>query len=65
MPVADLNKAVDFKKNEYILKNFFRAEKKELRIPIDVETITTDDTAGGMDMQKLPASINLMKKKVA
>tara|TARA_R110000751_G_scaffold44829_3_gene102253 strand:- start:1318 stop:1947 length:630 start_codon:yes stop_codon:yes gene_type:complete len=61
----DLNKAVDFKKNEYILKNFFRAEKKELRIPIDVETITTDDTAGGMDMQKLPASINLMKKKVA
>lgn len=58
----DLNKSVDWKKNEYILKHFFRAEAKEKRIPIDVETISTDSTKGGMDLEKIPASVNLMKK---
>ena len=57
----DLNKSIDWKKNEYLLKHFFRSSKEEMRIPIDVENITEDDTAGGNDLTKLPASINMMK----
>jgi hypothetical protein len=32
----DLNKSIDFKKNEYILKMFFQPEDKSLRKPIEV-----------------------------
>jgi hypothetical protein len=48
----DLNKSVDFKKNEYILKHFFQAEDPKLRKTIEViapiEQIT-DDNNGGID----------------
>ena len=55
----DLNKSTDFKKNEYILKMFFRNENPELRKEIDV--ITQDDTPGEIDGFKLPVEIKQMK----
>ena len=55
----DLNKTVDFKKNEYVLKHFFRSEEPSLRKEIDV--ITGADEKGGIDMMKLPVEINMMK----
>ena len=55
----DLNKSVDFKKNEYVLKHFFRSEEPSLRKEIDV--ITSADEKGGIDMMKLPVDIKMMK----
>jgi hypothetical protein len=49
----DLNKSVDFKKNEFILKHFFRSEDPEKRETIDVykpvDSITSEDTGKGFD----------------
>jgi len=49
----DLNHSIDFKKNEYILKHFFRAEDPALRKEIDVikptESITSEDEKGNPD----------------
>ena len=39
----DLNKSVDFKKNEFILKNFFRSANPDERIPITVENKIAHD----------------------
>jgi len=58
----DLNESVDFKKNEYILKHFFRSENPELRKTIDVETITSHDTKGGIDAFKLPVDVKYIDK---
>lgn len=59
----DLNKSIDFKKNEYILKHFFRSEDPSLRKEIDV--ITSEDEKGGIDafgksMNKIPVKVNVM-----
>ena len=54
----DLNKSVDFKKNEYILKHFFRSEDPSLRK--DIEVITEENTPGGIDAFKMPVDVNLM-----
>jgi len=54
----DLNKSVDFKKNEYILKHFFSSEDPSLRKEIDV--ITEEDTPGGVDMMKIPVETKMM-----
>ena len=60
----DLNTSVDFKKNEYILKHFFRSEDPSLRKEIDV--ITSQDEKGGVDafnnpnMIKIPVETNVM-----
>ena len=61
----DLNKSVDFKKNEYILKHFFRSEDPSLRKTIEV--ITSEDEKGGIDafgktMNKIPVNVNVMNK---
>jgi len=56
----DLNTSVDFKKNEYILKHFFRSEDPSLRKEIDV--ITTEDTKGGIDAFRVPCDIKVMNK---
>jgi hypothetical protein len=60
----DLNKSVDFKKNEYILKHFFRSADPKLRQEIDVikpiESISSEDTKGGIDGFKLPVDIKMM-----
>lgn len=54
----DLNKSVDFKKNEYILKHFFRSEDPSLRK--EIEVITEEDTPGGVDAFKIPADVKMM-----
>ena len=57
----DLNKSVDFKKNEYILKHFFRSTDPKLRTEIEVikptDSITSEDNKGGIDAFKLPVDI--------
>ena len=62
----DLNKSVDFKKNEFILKHFFRAENPELRREIDVikpiESISSEDEKGGKDAFKTSVEIKMMPK---
>jgi hypothetical protein len=56
----DLNKSCDFKKNEYILKIFFRSEDPTLRKEIDV--ITSQDEKGGIDLMKVPVDVKIMGK---
>lgn len=56
----DLNKSTDFKKNEYILKMFFRSEKPELRKEIDV--LSDDDVPGEIDGFKLPVDVKIFGK---
>jgi hypothetical protein len=56
----DLNVSIDFKKNEYILKHFFRSEDPSLRKTIDVDSIVKDDS-GGVDMMKIPIDVKLNK----
>ena len=56
----DLNKSCDFKKNEYILKHFFRSEDPSLRKEIDV--ITSQDEKGGIDLMKVPVDVKIMGK---
>lgn len=49
----DLNVEVDFKKNEFILKHFFRSTQKELRRDIDVikpiDSIASESEKGGVN----------------
>lgn len=63
----DLNHSIDFKKNEYILKHFFRSSDPSLRKEIDVikpiDSISSEDTKGGIDMMKLPVDIKVLGKK--
>ena len=56
----DLNKSCDFKKNEYLLKHFFRSEDPSLRKEIDV--ITSQDGSGGIDAFKIPCDVKYMNK---
>jgi hypothetical protein len=62
----DLNTSIDFKKNEYILKHFFRSEDPEKRQEIEVikpiSSISSEDTKGGIDMFKLPVDIKIIDK---
>lgn len=57
----DLNKSVDFKKNEYILKHFFRSSDPALRKEIEVlaptDNITSHDEKGGIDGFRIPVNI--------
>ena len=65
----DLNVEVDFKKNEFILKHFFRSSDPNLRQPIEViqpiSKISGDDEKGGIDAfrgAKIPIDINVINK---
>lgn len=62
----DLNKSVDFKKNEYVLKHFFRSSDPKLRKEIEViaplDKITNEDEKGGIDGFKIPVDINIINK---
>jgi hypothetical protein len=65
----DLNKSIDWKKNEYILKMFFQSEEKNNK-PIEVfpdhsfyDKILDEDSKGGINMMKLPVNINNLNKK--
>lgn len=61
----DLNHSIDFKKNEYVLKHFFRSSDPSLRKEIDViapiDNITAQDEKGGIDAFKMPVEIKMMK----
>ena len=61
----DLNKSVDFKKNEYVLKHFFRSSdptlRKEIEVITPIDNITHGDTPGGIDAFKLPVDVKIMK----
>jgi len=61
----DLNKSVDFKKNEYVLKHFFRssdpAMRKEIEVIKPIDSISSEDTKGGIDGFRLPVDIKIMK----
>lgn len=61
----DLNTSIDFKKNEYILKHFFRSADPNLRREIDVikpiDSITSEDTKGAIDGFKIPVNIKMNK----
>jgi len=56
----DLNKSVDWKKNEYILKMFFQSPDKKTRKSIEVITnpddIIEQDTGKGLDLMKVKLS---------
>lgn len=62
----DLNKSIDWKKNEYILKMFFQSEDPSKRKEIDVlsqdhsfyDKILNEDEKGNPDLMKLPVDIN-------
>lgn len=58
----DLNKSIDWKKNEYVLKSFFQSSDPSKRVPVDVDTdqITKSDTGKGLDLVKIPVSTKLM-----
>ena len=60
----DLNKSIDWKKNEYILKLFFQSSDPKLRKEINVishpDHITEQDTGKGIDIIKIPVSTHLM-----
>lgn len=61
----DLNKSIDFKKNEYILKHFFRSSdpalRKEIEVIKPIDSISSEDTKGGIDMFKIPVDFKMMK----
>ena len=67
----DLNKSIDWKKNEYILKMFFQSNDPNKRKDIDVfsqthddyERILSEDEKGGKDLMKLPVGVNIIDKK--
>ena len=63
----DLNKSVDFKKNEYVLKHFFRSSdpalRKEIEVIKPIDSITSEDTKGGLDGFRLPVDIKYVNKK--
>ena len=62
----DLNKSVDWKKNEYILKHFFQSSDPALRKEIDVISptthITSEDEKGGKDLMRIPVDIKMVEK---
>jgi hypothetical protein len=49
----DLNKSVDFKKNEYILKHFFVSEDPALRKPIEIDGVSTIVSDKGIDLTEV------------
>lgn len=63
----DLNKSIDWKKNEYILKHFFLAEDPSKQIKPDVmkdyDRIVNEDEKGGKDLTKIAVDVNIMNKK--
>ena len=62
----DLNTSIDFKKNEFILKHFFRSEdpllRKEIEIVKPIDSISSEDEKGGHDAFKMGVDIKMMPK---
>jgi hypothetical protein len=57
----DLNKSVDFKKNEFMLKHFFQSKdpskRKEIEVIADPNSIETDVNGGRVDMMSIPVDV--------
>lgn len=57
----DLNKSVDFKKNEYILKHFFVPKDPALRKAIEIDAeparIINEDSGAGLDMMRIGVDV--------
>lgn len=62
----DLNKSIDFKKNEYMLRQFFQSSDPKLRKEIDVlapiDNIINQDEKGGPDLMKIPVDVKYLSK---
>ena len=60
----DLNESVDFKKNEYVLKHFFRSSDPEKRgaVDIDLEPIVEKDEGDRLDLTKVPVGMKMVGK---
>lgn len=60
----DLNESVDFKKNEYILKHFFRSSDPKQRnaIDIDLEPIVEKEEGNRLDLTKIPVGMKMVEK---
>ena len=60
----DLNHSVDFKKNEYVLKHFFRSSDPDKRnaIDIDLEPIVEKDEGNRLDLTKIPVGMKMVGK---
>lgn len=54
----DLTKSADFKKNEFMLKNFFRSEDPSKRHPIDLDVKDQEDNP---HVLKIPVDTSLLK----
>ena len=57
----NLTESVDFKKNEYILKHFFRSSDPNERTIVDVESISGDNTGDGVDMMAIPVDVKTIR----
>lgn len=62
----DLNKSIDFKKNEFILKHFFQpkdpAKRREIEVIANPDTIYTDNNGERPDMMNIPVKVNIGNK---
>lgn len=57
----DLNVSVDFKKNEWVLSQFFMDKDPTKRKPIDVfKSIQSDNEEGGKDMMKIGVDVKMI-----
>ena len=63
----DLNKSIDWKKNEYILKLFFQSADPKLRKEIDVikpiNSISSESEKGQADLMRIPVDVAYIGKK--
>jgi hypothetical protein len=53
----DLNISTDFKKNEFVLKHFFRSANPAERIPISVENHITKDNPDSICGTNIPVDV--------
>jgi hypothetical protein len=53
----DLNESIDWKKNEYILQQFFMSPDKNRKTDVLADHITSEDEAGGRDLMKVPVDV--------
>ena len=62
----DLNKSVDFKKNEYILKHFFQdkdpSKRKEIEVVAPIESIVENDNTRP-DLTQIPVEFKVVGGK--
>jgi hypothetical protein len=62
----DLNKSIDFKKNEWVLKHFFQSSDPSMRKAIEViaptHKISGEDSGDGVDIVRIPVDMRMVEK---